>query len=415
MKRLKHFLYLFIFILALSCSRESNTDPNNNLLAPTVNFRANDISIYAGTAIDFVDLSTENPTNWSWTFQGGMPSASTEKNPTGIQYNTPGTYTVTLTSGNATGQSTKTKTGYIVVTLPLPILPTLTTTAITNITNTAVNTGGNITNQGSSAVLSRGICWSTSPTPTTANNKTINGSGIGSFTSSLTGLAVNTSYYVRAYASNGAGTAYGNELSFTTTSNFSNCGIVTDIDGNVYHTVTIGTQCWMQENLKTSHYNDGTSIMTGLSPAGWTATRNGAYVIYDNNPINNTIYGKLYNWYAVNTGKLAPTGWHVPTNAEWHTLISYLGGNGAAGIRLKSTNLWSSNTGNNSSGFTWLPGGARSWDGSRWAATLGSVGFYYTNEPTPFAYFLISGDNNIYISGANAPPNNGVSVRCVKN
>jgi hypothetical protein len=79
-----------------------------------------------------------------------------------------------------------------------------------------------------------------------------------------------------------------------------------DIDGNVYQTIRIGTQVWMQENLKTTRYKDGTAIPTGLSDTAWENTTSGAYAIYDNNTANYTTYGKLYNWYAVNTGKLAP-------------------------------------------------------------------------------------------------------------
>ena len=108
----------------------------------------------------------------------------------------------------------------------------------------------------------------------------------------------------------------------TTTTSFV-CGVSTvkDIDGNIYNTVSIGTQCWTKENLKTTKYKDGTAIPTGLNDAEWANTTTGAYAIYDNNAANNTTYGKLYNWYAVNTGNLAPAGWHVPTDAEWTTLI----------------------------------------------------------------------------------------------
>ncbi|MBK9327803.1 MAG: fibrobacter succinogenes major paralogous domain-containing protein [Sphingobacteriales bacterium] len=136
---------------------------------------------------------------------------------------------------------------------------------------------------------------------------------------------------------------------------------VTDIDGNVYNVVKIGNQCWMKENLKTTRYNDGSAIPTGLSNTAWEATTNGAYAIYDNNAANNTTYGKLYNWYAVNTGKLAPAGWHVPTDAEWTTLTTYLGGVRVAGGPMKATTLWASpNVGaTNSSGFTGLPAGYR--------------------------------------------------------
>jgi len=140
-------------------------------------------------------------------------------------------------------------------------------------------------------------------------------------------------------------------------------GTMTDQDGNVYKTVAIGTQTWMAENLRTTKYNDGTAIPNVTSASEWEGLTTGAYCNYNNTTSNDTIatYGRLYNWYAVNTGKLCPTGWHVPTDAEWSTLTNYLGGEDAAGGKLKETGTthWlSPNTGaTNETGFTALPGG----------------------------------------------------------
>ncbi len=384
--------------------------------SPAADFSASQTVISTGSAINFSDLSSGNPTSWAWSFQGGTPATSTSQNPTNIQYNTAGTYNVTLIATNANGNDTETKTGYIIVTVPNPQLPTLTTTAISSIANTTATSGGNITNQGSSAVTARGICWSTSQNPTIANSKTTDGTGTGSFTSNLTGLTTNTTYYVRAYATNATGTAYGNQQSFTTTGSLANCGTVTDIDGNVYNTVTIGTQCWMAENLKTTRYNDGSAIPTGLSDAAWQNTTSGAYAIYNNDPSNNTTYGKLYNWYAVNTGKLAPAGWHVPTDAEWTTLTTYLGGTSVAGAAMKTTNLWlSPNTGaTNSSGFTGLPAGNRYFNGSFY--NFGGDGYFWSSMETTTtnAWGCI-----LYYNSSNAYRNyrdkrEGFSVRCIK-
>jgi uncharacterized protein (TIGR02145 family) len=143
-------------------------------------------------------------------------------------------------------------------------------------------------------------------------------------------------------------------------------GTMTDQDGNVYKTVTIGTQTWMAENLRTTKYNDGTNIPNVIDDNKWGALKTGAYCNYNNTTSTNTIatYGRLYNWYAVNTGKLAPDGWHVPTDADWKELTDYLGGENVAGGKLKETGTthWNSpNTGaTNETGFTALPGGYRS-------------------------------------------------------
>ena len=143
---------------------------------------------------------------------------------------------------------------------------------------------------------------------------------------------------------------------------------VTDIDGNLYNTVQIGNQCWMQSNLKVTKYRNGDNIPTGLSNSSWGSTFSGAYVSYLNSTINDSLFGKLYNWYAVGDGRgICPIGWHVPSNSEWTTLTDFLGGESVAGGALKNTSTqpipggWNvPNTGaTNSSGFTALPGGWR--------------------------------------------------------
>ena len=237
----------------------------------------------------------------------------------------------------------------------------LSTTKITEITQTTAKSGGNITDDGGATVTARGVCWSTSQNPTISDSKTEDGTGTGNFTGNISGLEPNTMYYVRAYAINSKGTGYGSELSFTTR------GEVTDADGNVYSTVVIGNQEWMAENLKTTRYNDGTPIPNVTDNSEWINLTTGAYAWYDNNEATyKNAYGALYNWYAVNTGKLCPTGWHVPTDAEWETLINYAGGGGG---KLKSTRTepevhprWKSpNTGaTDEYGFSALPGGYRS-------------------------------------------------------
>lgn len=139
---------------------------------------------------------------------------------------------------------------------------------------------------------------------------------------------------------------------------------IIDIEGNVYQTVIIGTQVWMAENLRTTKYNDGSSIPLVTEAAAWDDLNSPGYCWYDNDSINyKDTYGALYNWNAINTGKLAPVGWHVATDADWTTLTTYLGGDSIAGGKLKEqgTSHWAiPNTGaSNTSGFTGLPAGFR--------------------------------------------------------
>ncbi len=137
-------------------------------------------------------------------------------------------------------------------------IPILTTDLVINVTQTTATCGGNVTSQGDNPIIARGICWATSQNPTILFPHTTDGSGMGKFTSRITELNFNTTYYVRAYATNSDGTEYGNQVNFTAP--WGPRGTVTDIDGNVYHTITIGTQVWMAENLKTTRYNDGNTI-----------------------------------------------------------------------------------------------------------------------------------------------------------
>lgn len=211
--------------------------------------------------------------------------------------------------------------------------PIVTTNSVSSITQTSAVCGGNVTSSGNSNVTARGVCWSTNPNPTVNGNHTTNGSGTGSFTSSLTGLTVGTMYYVRAYATNATGTSYGEQVSFSTVSDGQPCpgiAVVTDYDGNTYNTALIGNQCWMKENLRTTHYANGISI-----PLGSEASTTTAYYYYPGTAGEN-LFGLLYNWKAVmwnfsssnanpsGIQGVCPNGWHVPSSAEWNQLTDYV-------------------------------------------------------------------------------------------
>jgi uncharacterized protein (TIGR02145 family) len=355
-------------------------------------------------------------------------------------------------------------------------IPVITTTEVSDISPTTATSGGNITDEGSSRVLNRGVCWSTGLTPTIADKKTTDGTGPGSFSSNITGLNEATVYYVRAYATNTVGTGYGITLSFTTsgqsptatvapatnidlmsatlngsvnanyfsavvtfeygiTTSYDSTvtaakspvegnadthvsadisgltagtiyhyrikavnslgttysdditftAIPTDIDGNVYKTVTIGTQLWMTENLRTTKYRNGDLIGTttpaSLDISGESMSK--YQWAYNGNESNVAVYGRLYTWYAVTDSRnICPTGWHVPSDADWTTLLDYLTENGygygGSGNQIAksmaATSGWTTDatagnagndlTSNNSSGFTALPSGDRYSDGA---------------------------------------------------
>jgi len=205
---------------------------------------------------------------------------------------------------------------------------------------------------------------------------------------------------------------------------------VTDIDGNVYHTVTIGSQVWMVENLKTTKYNDNTSIPLVTDSASWISLTTPGYCWYNNDAANNkNVYGALYNWYTVNTGKLAPAGWHVPTHDEWTTMITYLGNDSVAGGKMKSTGTLEAGTGlwhtpnsgaNNKSGFTALPGGYRAGTASSngMSANIGELGIWWTateyDNSHSWNYYLVTNIVQVNYGYQDGEKTYGYSVRCVK-
>jgi len=275
-----------------------------------------------------------------------------------------------------------------------------------------------IADDGGSDVNERGFCWSTSVDPTISlPTKSNDGSGKGNFSHVLINLLPSTKYYVRAYATNNVGTYYGANISFTTQSLFNT---VEDLDGNLYKTVTIGSQVWMSENLKTTKYNDGSSIPNLTDETQWISTIEGAYCDYDNNVLNSNEYGRLYNWYSVSDArKLCPEGWKVPSDNEWQTLVDFLGGEYYAGGKLKETGTshWlTPNTGaTNVYGFTALPAGHR--DGAALYRRLGDLAIWWT--ATEEFSLVYSWRRSLEYNTENILKNRnfktlGFSVRCIK-
>jgi len=309
------------------------------------------------------------------------------------------------------------------------LLATVITADITSPTQTSAVSGGNITSDGGGAVTARGVCWSISQNPTVTDSKTTDGSGTGTFISNITGLTAGTPYYVRAYATNSAGTAYGYQKDFITDESVGTIvfnpaltyGTVSDIEGNTYKTIQIGTQTWMAENLKTTKYNNNTPIPLVEDDTEWSNLTSHAYCWYDNNAeAYKAVYGALYNGYTLDNVNLCPTDWHVATNDDWYTLITYLGGIDVVGGKLKEsgTSHWlTPNAGaTNESGFTALPIGSRQPTG--YFGALGTSGFYWTSSqyfspPGQIGYFIFS--HYIAIGGGNDSKTSGGAVRCIKN
>jgi uncharacterized protein (TIGR02145 family) len=153
---------------------------------------------------------------------------------------------------------------------------------------------------------------------------------------------------------------------------------ITDIDGNIYRTIQIGNQIWTVENLKVTRYRNGDTIPNVTDATAWSKLTTGAYCFFGNDSSYAAVYGRLYNWYAVTDKRnIAPSGWHIPSEAEWDTLIAYLGGESIAGGKMKEagTTKWASpNAGaTNSSGFSALPGGYRYKDGR--FSDMGNLGY----------------------------------------
>lgn len=356
--------------------------------------------------------TTQNPTTANSKTTDGTGPGTFTSNLTGLLPGT--TYYVKAYATNSIG----TTYGNQVTITTIPDVPVLTTTAASALASTTATSGGIISSDGGSSVTVRGVCWAMTQNPTTANSKTSDGSGSGTFISNITGLSSGRTYYVRAYATNGVGTSYGNQITFLSQ------GLVpetfTDVDANVYHAVVIGTQTWMVENLKTTRYRNGASIPNVTVNASWPTLVSGAYCWRNNDAASfKATYGALYNWYTVVDGRnIAPAGWHVPTIGEWNTLVNYLGGVTVAGGKLKEsgTTHWTTpNSGaTNSTGFTAVPGGTRNSDGTFF--NFGTYGAWWisTEYSTTKAWYGFMYCNDSDADNYNDFKFLGFSVRCIR-
>ena len=298
-------------------------------------------------------------------------------------------------------------------------LPNVITNEAFALTDTTAFASGNLISDGNLLLLERGLCWKSAPNPTILDNKISCGDSIGQFSTELNNLIDNVTYYVRAYATNVAGTTYGNQVSFT-------AGLVANIGSGVifnnynYQTVIYGNgQEWMAENLRTKYYSNGDLIVNLVDSSQWENTLTGAWSHFNNDPQFESVYGLLYNGLAVlDSRNICPIGWHVPNNSDWSALNLYIANNTqTAGGRMKVTGTLYWNDPNsfatNESKFSALPGGFRHrygyfrnlWTyGYWWSSTLQGNMQYYR--------YISHVDGNLNFSSTNK--NNGYSVRCIK-
>jgi uncharacterized protein (TIGR02145 family) len=284
------------------------------------------------------------------------------------------------------------------------------------IASTAAIIGCIVQSDGGSGIADCGVYLSDSQNPETTGARLKMGNDTGLFLGRITGLLPSTPYYVKAYATNAKGEALGEQVDFIT------AGTITDYDNNVYETVKIGSQLWMAENLKTTHFLNGDLIKT-TNPATLDIMSENSPEYqwsYGGNDANVQIYGRLYTWYTImDTKKVCPSGWHIPSDNEWTILENTLGGYSTAGSKLKETgnDHWLSPyniDATNESCFSGLPGGNRNSNGSFfliqnnaywWSSTI-------SESASSWARTLNSGNSNVVRSGV--VKSWGLSVRCIK-
>lgn len=314
-----------------------------------------------------------------------------------------------------------------------------------NIQSTQATCGG-VCVDGGEPITAYGVCWSTSPNPTIEDSHTTDGTGMANFTTVITGLTNGVTYYVRAYAINSLGVGYGEERVFTA----DDCGDplnLTDYDGNQYNSIRIGTQCWMKENLRTTHFPDGTEIALNSHPL-YSFTQSRYYP--GNNANNVTIYGYLYTWPAIMHGAassnanpsgvqgICPNGWHVPSDAEWTQLTDYVSShseyiydddNTYIGKALASQSGWTTYSNSNNScyvgynqeennitGFTAMPAGYHTYYANEYVG-FGSETILWSSTEQSDSYALYRSLNrsscgvyrNYYYKSYS------YSVRCLRN
>jgi len=362
--------------------------------APSADFTFNKTETAEGTTFEFTDGSLYAPTIWNWDFGDG--NTSTEQNPSHV-YTSDGNYTITLQVSNAFGESTMVKTEQVTV----GKVPEAKFTVDT--TKTTLGNLINFTDSSSYNPTSWNWDFGDGNTSTLQNPIHIY-SDTGIYTVKL---MVSNDFGIDSMISEGLIKVIEGDTN-----------ILMDIDGNVYKIIQIGTQVWMAENLKTTKFNDGNNIPKVTNNNSWGYLSSPAYCWYNNQIANKDIYGALYNWYTISTNKVCPSGWHVPSDAEWVTLYNFVSADGHSGTvatALKGTENWSNDgNGTDDYGYSAYPGGTRDY-GYGIFSRFGSVGYWWTSTAGSNAvYRYIQDVNGGAISYNYADKRQGHSIRCVK-
>jgi uncharacterized protein (TIGR02145 family) len=376
-----------------------------SVVAPSITTQPQPQNVTAGQSVTFSVIATGTaPLTYQWLLNGTAISGATSSSYTipNVQAANAGTYAVTVSNGTLPNA---TSNGALLTVSAAPVAPLI-------VSATVGDSSVTLTWNSVNGATSYNLYYAKGTTVPTGTETKV--TGVIS-PKQITGLINGTQYAFAVTAVNAAGESVLSVV-MTATPN------IVDIDGNVYHAVTIGAQVWMVENLKTTRYTDGTPISFAKDDASWgafsTANASGyCWYSHDSAKYGST-YGALYNWYAVNTGKLAPTGWHVPTAAEWNTLTTFIGGTAGAGGILKETGTthWTGpNAGaTNMFGFTALPGGGCYYYGV--SISLGQLAEFWSSTATDAA----SADyQNLFYNQAltlltPVAKGSGMSVRCIK-
>ncbi len=295
----------------------------------------------------------------------------------------------------------------------MPVAPTIGQFYIQNITLTKAIANITVNTDGGSDIIERGVCYSIMINPTTTNAKVISNGTTGNFTCNISGLATNTMYHARAYATNAVGTTYGDDVQFRTSAT-----TVDDVDGNTYNVIEVGNQAWLKQNLKTTKYRNNETIGTTTLDITNDATPKFQWPATGFESNANT-FGRLYTWYTITDSRgLCPDGWHVANSIEWTELTNFLGGESVAGGKLKSFINWSSpNTGaSDEVGFSAYGSGVRNLNGTYQGFDTNCVWWSVSPEASSTnAWAREIFNSSATISTLEKSKKMGYSVRCIKN